>query len=176
MRVFGHMMLDIQSIVGTSASALAIIAGVLALVDRWVSRRQPPAPVSLTSPSGLILLSRPLPPPRKAGAPALLRRATRIALVTVAWIVSFVAGVNLFVLTVALLAPVYPRLAQAAAASEVAVSAIAPVDALGMIILTNFVSLFVFTRSGWPRRGALIALAAGFLLPNADLWFWLLHG
>ena len=170
------MMLDIQSIVGTSASVLAIIAGLLALVDRWISRRQPPALAPLTSPSGLILLRRPLPPAKKAGAPALLGRTTRIALAAMAWIVSFVAGVNLFVLTVALLAPMSARLAQAARASDVAVSAIAPADALGMIILTIFVSLFLFTSSGWQRRGALIALAAGFLLPNGDLWLRLLHG
>src|SRR3954471_9025341 len=101
------MFLDLQSIVGTSASVLAIIAGLLALIDRWVSRRQPPTPAPLTSPSGLILLRRPLSPPKKTGAAALLGRPTRIALATIAWIVNFVAGVNLFVLTVALLAPMY---------------------------------------------------------------------
>ncbi len=69
-----------------------------------------------------------------------------------------------------------PRLAQAATATDFAITGIAPVDALAMVLLTNFVSLFLVTSSGWQRRGALIALAVGFLLPNGDLWFWLLHG
>jgi hypothetical protein len=98
------------------------------------------------------------------------------ALVVIAWIVSFVARTNLFTLAVALLAPGFPRLVQAAAATDLAIAAFTPVDVLAMVILTNFVSLFLVTRSGWQRRSALIALAVGFLLPNGDLWLWLLHG
>src|SRR4051794_12166160 len=132
------MSLDLQSIVSTIASALAIIAGFLALVDRWVSSRHPPAPTSLTSPSGLILLTRPLPPVRRSRAPVLVRRAMQAALVAIAWIVSFVAGTNLFTLAVALLAPGFPRLVQAAAATDLAITAFTPVDVLAMVILTNF--------------------------------------
>ena len=168
-------MLDLQGIVGTTASAVAILAGILALIDRWASRRQLPPPTPLTSPSGLILLTRPLPPPRRPRSLIVLHRAARILLVLMAWFVSFVAGVNLFGLTVALLAPLVPRVAQAAATTDMEVAAMAPIDVLAMLIVTTFLSLFLLTTSGWPRRGALIAVALGFLVPNGDFWLALLR-
>src|SRR3954471_14929882 len=169
------MSLDVQGIVSTTASGLAIIAGLLALVDRWASRRQPPMPAPLTSPSGLILLTRPRPPLKRSRAVTRVRRVLQVALVVMAWIVSFAAGTNLFTLAISLLAPAVPRMVQAAAATDLAITRFTPIDVLAIIILTNFTSLFLLTSSGWQRRGALIALALGFLLPNGDLWLWLLR-
>jgi hypothetical protein len=168
-------MLDLQSLVGTTASALAIVAGLLALFDRWASRRQPPAPLSLTSPSGLILLTRPLPSRRLSRSRRLFQGALRIALVVMAWLVSFVAGVNAFSLSLDLLAPLLPRIAAAAAAADLTTGSLAPVDVLGMVVLTVFLTGFLLTSRDWPRRGALLAVALGFFLPNGDLWLGLLR-
>jgi phosphate/sulfate permease len=173
-RAHTTMMPDIQSIVGTAASAVAIIAGILALIDRWASRRQPPALASFTSPSGLIVLSRPLPR-MKPQRPPLLLRAVRLVVVLMAWFVSFVAGANLFGLTIALLVPLVPRVVQAAAATDLTQSTLSPVDVLAMLIVTTFLTVSLLTTSGWQRRGLLIAAAIGFLVPNGDLWLWLLR-
>jgi len=170
------MMLDLQGMVGTTASGMAILAGLLALVDRWASRQLPPAIMPLTTASGLILLTRPQPLPKRPRLRLLRQRGTRVLLVGMTWLVSVVAGANLFALSLALGVPLIPRLAQAAAATDVVSGSIAPLDVLAMLIMTCVLTGFLLTHSGWPRREALLAVALGFLLPNADLWFALLRG
>ena len=132
------MMLDLQGVVGTTASGMAILGGLLALVDCWASRQLPPALAPLTTPSGLIPLTRPRLSPGRPRVRRLWQRSTWVLLVGTTWLISFIAGANLFVLSLALGATFVPRLAQAPAATEVVSSLIAQIDVLGMFIMACF--------------------------------------
>ena len=90
------MVQEAQSIVGMTASTVAVIAGLLALFDRWAQRRQragtPAVAPEAASPSGLIVVSharvarRTPAPARRALVPSLGRvgRYLRLGLVVLA--------------------------------------------------------------------------------------------
>ena len=61
---------------------------------------------------------------------------------------------------IALLAEVSPAI-ERALAELVSEHPMRPVDAAGIVITTNFASLFVVAASGWRRRGGVVALLLG---------------
>ena len=167
-------MTDVQGIVSTTSSGVAILVGIGAVLDRWVRRNDHPPGPQLASPAGLIVLSRPrfsssqAPRRGRRAASPPFRRAVkvlRVCLVLAAWLVCFAAGNNIFALAVSLLAETSDTLHRIAAGQEM-LGSFGVGDVLSVVIVTNVSSLFIAESSGWKREGAVVATAMGFALPS----------